>query len=283
MRKIKIIADSTCDLDPQTTRDLDVEIVPLIVIFGDKEYHDGEDITLEQLYANVASLKMMPRTAAVSPAVFTERFKKFIDQDYDIFVIGIGSTLSGTYQAAQIAATEFPAGRIRIVDSLNLSSSSGLLVMKACKLRDQGKSLEEIAKEIERLVPKVYCSFAVETLDYLYKGGRCSRAKFYFGTLLRAHPIIKVTDGKLDVYKTPKGKMIKALNELVEDFKKFLPHIDMDHIMITHSIAPEGVAYLTEELSKLVDPKCLMITRAGCVIASHCGANTIGILFIRTK
>lgn len=283
MRKIKIIADSTCDLNPETTRALDVEIIPLIVIFGDKEYRDGEDITLEQLYANVSELKMLPRTAAIAPAVFIEHFKKYIDQDYDILVTGIGSTLSGTYQAAQIAATEFPQGRIRIVDSLNLSSSSGLLVMKACKLRDEGKGLEEIAKELERLVPKVYCSFAVETLEYLYKGGRCSRTKFYVGTLLRAHPIIKVTDGKLDVYKTPKGKMVKALDELIEDFKKFLPNVDRDHIMITHSIAPEGEKYLYAELSKLVDPKCLMVTRAGCVIASHCGPNTIGILFIRTK
>ncbi len=281
MRKVKIIADSTCDLNPETTRALDVEVAPLIVIFGDKEYQDGVDITLEELYGNVEKTKMLPRTAAVSPAVFIERFKKFIDQDYDILVTGIGSTLSGTYQAAMLAATEFPKGRIRVVDSLNLSSSSGLLVLKACKLRDQGKSLDEIADHLERLVPKVYCSFAVETLEYLYKGGRCSRTKFYIGTLLRAHPIIKVTDGKLDVYKTPKGKMIKALDELVEDFKKFLPNVDMDHIMITHSIAPEGEKYLREELSKLVDPNILMVTRAGCVIASHCGPNTIGILFIR--
>jgi DegV family protein with EDD domain len=283
MRKIKIIADSTCDLNPETLRALDIEVIPLLVLFGDKEYRDGENITLEQLYQNVQTLKMMPRTAAVSPAAFIERFKVLIDQDYDIFFTGLGSTLSGTYQAALIAATEFPKGRIRIVDSLNLSTSSGLLILKACKLRDEGKSLDEIADEIQRLVPKVYCSFAVETLEYLYKGGRCSRAKFYVGTLLRAHPIIKVTDGKLDVYKTPKGKMVKALDVLVEDFKKFLPDVDMDHIMITHSIAPEGLKYLTEELSKLVDPKCLMITRAGCVIASHCGPNTIGILFIRTK
>lgn len=283
MRKIKIIADSTCDLNPETLRALDIEVIPLLVLFGDKEYRDGENITLEQLYQNVQTLKMMPRTAAVSPAAFIERFKVLIDQDYDIFFTGIGSTLSGTYQAALIAATEFPKGRIRIVDSLNLSTSSGLLILKACKLRDEGKSLDEIADEIQRLVPKVYCSFAVETLEYLYKGGRCSRTKFYVGTLLRAHPIIKVTDGKLDVYKTPKGKMVKALDVLVEDFKKFLPDVDMDHIMITHSIAPEGLKYLTEELSKLVDPKCLMITRAGCVIASHCGPNTIGILFIRTK
>ncbi len=283
MRKVKIIADSTCDLNPDTVRALDIEIVPLIVIFGDKEYFDGQNITLEQLYQNVSTLKMLPRTAAVSPAVFLETFRRYIDQDMDIFVTGIGSTLSGTYQAALIAAAEFPQGRIRVIDSLNLSSSSGLLVLKACKLRDQGKTLDEIADEIHRLVPKVYCSFAVETLEYLYKGGRCSRTKFYIGTLLRAHPIIKVTDGKLDVYKTPKGKMVKALDELVEDFKKFLPHVDMDHIMITHSIAPEGEKYLLAELSKLVDPKCLMVTRAGCVIASHCGPNTIGILFIRTK
>jgi len=165
MRKVKIIADSTCDLDPETVRALDVEIVPLIVIFGDKEYFDGQNITLEQLYENVANLKMLPRTAAVSPAVFIETFKRYIDQDMDIFVTGIGSTLSGTYQAALIAATEFPKGRIRVVDSLNLSSSSGLLVLKACKLRDEGKSLDEIADEIQRLVPKVYCSFAVETLE----------------------------------------------------------------------------------------------------------------------
>lgn len=280
MNKVKIITDSTCDLTPETIKALDIEVVPLMVLLGEKEYRDGLDIKLEQLYEYVTKTKQLPRTSAVSPGAFSVVFKKYIDEGYDLFFTGIGSALSGTYQAARLAACDFPEERIRCVDSMNLSSASGLLTMKACKLRDQGKSLKQIGDAIEALVPKVYCSFAVDTLDYLYKGGRCNGASYFIGTFLRAHPIIKVTKGRLDVYKTPKGKKIKALNELVNEFKKFLPNIDMDHVMITHSIAPEDLEYLTKELSKLVDPKIIMPTRAGCVISSHCGPNTIGILFI---
>jgi len=280
MNKVKIITDSTCDLNPETIKALDIEVVPLMVLLGEKEYRDGVDIKLEQLYEYVTKTKQLPRTSAVSPGAFGVIFKKYIDEGYDIFLTGIGSALSGTLQAARLAACDFPEDRIRIVDSMNLSSASGLLTMKACKLRDEGKSLKQIADAIEALVPKVYCSFAVDTLDYLYKGGRCNGASYFIGTFLRAHPIIKVTKGRLDVYKTPKGKKIKALNELVDDFKSHLPGIDMDHVMITHSIAPEDLEYLVKELSKLVDPKIIMPTRAGCVISSHCGPNTIGILYI---
>lgn len=280
MKKIKIITDSTCDLNPETTKELDIEVLPLTVIFGEKEYRDGVDISLEQLYENVAKTKLIPRTSAIAPGVFTAVFKKYIDEGYDVFFTGIGGLLSGTIQTARLSAVEFPPERIRIVDSANLSTGTGLLVLKAAKMRDEGKSLQEIGDGIEKLVPHVYCSFAVETLEYLYKGGRCNGASYFIGTFLRAHPIIKVTDGRMDVYKTPKGKMVKALNQLLADFKKVKDQVDLDHVMITHSIAPESLKYLLAEMSKLIDPKVIMVTRAGCVIGSHCGPNTIGILYI---
>ena len=282
MNKIKIITDSTSDLRMETYEQYDIHVLPLYVNFGEKSYKDIFEITLRDLYDRVEKTKQVPKTSAVSPAVFLEVFTKYVDEGYDILYVGIGKELSLTFKAATMAYEELGRGKIRLVDSMNLSSATGLLLMRAGELRDSGKTLDEIGDELERLAKKINTFFAVENLEFLYRGGRVSGGKYLLGTMLRAHPIIKVSEGKLSVYKTPKGKMVKALDAMLDEFHRIGPeNVDIGHVMITHAFAGDSVDYMVNKLKAMgVDDKTIYIGTAGSVIGTHCGPNTIGILFI---
>jgi DegV family protein with EDD domain len=282
MSKIKLITDSTADLRPETYKELDIEVVPLIVNIGEESLKDGVDITLDQLYKRVKEESVLPKTAAVPPIVFTEVFNKYLEQGYEIIYMGIGSTLSLAFSSAKMALEEMPGAKVRLIDSLNLSTATGALLLKAAKLRDEGKEVEEIAEEIESLVKRTRAFFAVENLNFLYRGGRVSAAKYVLGTMIKAHPIIKVENGKLGVYKTPKGKMVKALDEMLEEVRRIgVDNIDLDNIMITHAFDQDSADYMVKKLVEIGIPKkSIYVSLVGTVIGTHCGPNTIGILFI---
>ncbi len=281
MRKIKIITDSTCDLMEAEIQKYDIEVVPLLVSFGNQTYQDRIEINSKQLYSLVDKFGELPKTAARNPEYFIHVFQKYVDEGYDVLAIMLSSHLSSTFQSAYLAATEFDSERVKVVDSKNLSSGIGLVLLKAAKYRDEGKSLAEIVELLEnKIVPNVRAQFVVESLTYLHKGGRCSSTAHFFGKMLHIHPEIIVRDGKMSVYRKPRGKMIKAYDELLEMIKGDLPNVDLDCVMITHSLAPVGEHYLYTELSRLVPKESIMITEAGCVISSHCGKGTIGILYI---
>ena len=147
MNKVVILTDSTCDLDLNIIQEKNINVIPLYVCFGDKNYKDGVDINTEKLYEMVEELGYLPKTSAVSPNEFINFFAPFIDKGYDIVYLGIGSTLSSTFNNAYIASLSFPENRIFLIDSLNLSTGTGLLVLKACKYRDQNFSAAEIQKK----------------------------------------------------------------------------------------------------------------------------------------
>ena len=282
MNKVKVIVDSTCDLSPELYKEYDMEVIPLNVNFGEENYLDNVTLTPDELYAKVKEKKTLPSSAAASPAVIEEVFKKYIDKGYDIVFMGIGSTLSTNFQSATIAKTAFDDDRVVLIDTKNLSSGSGLLALKAGRLAKEGKSAKEIYDEVQPLAAKLSVQFVVDTLDYLHKGGRCSGTAKIFGHLFHIHPMIKVIDGKLVVYKKPRGTLKMASNELLNVFKEDFPNIDMENVMITHAGSSREVAdYLHAELSKMIDPKIIHETRAGCVISTHCGYGTIGILYIK--
>ena len=282
MNKVKIICDSTVDMTPELYKKYDVDVVPFHVSFGEEDFLDGQNITLEQLYEKVKEYGELPRTAAVSSAVFEEKFKEYIDQGMDIVYIGIGSSLSSAFQSAFIAKQSFPEGRVALVDSQNLSTSSAILTAHAAKLRDEGKSAVEIAEAVQKLVPNIVGQFSIEEFEYLYKGGRCSGAAKVVGTLLHIHPLLRVIDGKLLVYKKPRGPMKVAINEQLNSLKEDLPNVDQTIVFITHTgMAPGMVEWVKGEVGKLVDPKCIEITTAGAVIGSHCGPGTLGIMYLK--
>ncbi len=281
MRKIKIIADSTSDLEKDYLQKHEIEILPLGITFGDKSYEDGVNLTTSQLYNLVKETGKLPKTSAISYQSFNDTFKKWVEDEYDVLYISISSDFSSCYQNAVSASGEFE-GHVLCVDSRNLSSGIGLVILKAVKYRDEGKSLREIKELLEHtIIPNVRSQFVVDTLEYLYKGGRCSSLSYIFGKHLHIHPIILVKNGKMIVYKKPRGKIINGLNELLNIFKADLNDIDGDCVMITHSLANEYEEYLHQELLKLIPESQIMVTNAGCVVSSHCGKGTIGILYIK--
>ena len=282
MSKIKIVVDSTVDLSKELYEKYDMTIVPLNVSFGEKTFKDGVEITRDELYEDVKKYKTLPSTSAPGPQAFEEEFKKWLDKGYEVIYLGIGSTLSTSLQSANIAKNNLGSDKIHLIDSLNLSSGSGLLAMKAAKLANEGKSADEICKIIEKDVPNVVAQFTVDTLDYLHKGGRCSGTAKVIGHIFHVHPHLLVKDGKLIVYKKPRGTMKIAIDGQIEELKKALPNVQMDNIMITDAGTTDEIRnYFVKEVSKIVDPKIIRTTPAGCVISSHCGFGTIGLLFIK--
>jgi hypothetical protein len=167
MRPVALVTDSTADLSMELRKKHDIYSIPLYVLFKDETYADGIDLDPKKLYQLVLEKQMIPKTAAVSPGDFLRFFEPLVQKGYDILYLGIGSSLSATFQSARIAKSEFPPGRITLVDSKNLSSGIGLLVLKAKDMRDRGMSASEIKEELDKLVPRVRSYFAIRTLDYL--------------------------------------------------------------------------------------------------------------------
>ena len=282
MNKVRILVDACADLTKELYKEFDMDVVSCTVSFGEEIYRDGIDITLEELYQKVKEKGELPHTQGVPIGDFDEYFKKTLDAGYDVVYVGLSSKLSTTFQNAHIAMQNYPEGRIFLVDSKSLSSGIGLIAMKACKYRDEGMSAKEIAEKCAPLADKVVAQFTVETLDYLHKGGRCSGASKLLGHIFHVHPYIKVVDGSLIVYKKPRGPMRVAINEQVNELKAVMNgHLDLDHIMITHAGLDKDMEdYAKAEVKKLLPDVPLHITRAGGVIASHCGYGTVGILYI---
>lgn len=282
MNKIKIIVDSTVDLSKELYEKYDIDVIPLNVNFGTTNYKDGVNLTIDELYKKVKETNMLPSTAAPSPQDFVDIFKKYIDLGFDIIYLGLGSKFSTTFQNAFIAKQEFDEDRIYLVDSLNLSTGSGLLALRAGRLVKEGKSAKEIKEDLEKCVPNISTKFAVETLEYLHKGGRCSGASKLFGHIFHIHPIISVVDGSMIVTKKPRGLMKVAIDEMINELKADLPNIYLDDVMITNSGCSDDVInYCVSETKKLVDPSRVRETKAGCVIGSHCGYGSLGILYIK--
>lgn len=281
--KVMIIADSTCDLNKDYLKENNIVILPLHVSFpgDDKDYLDGVNLDAETVYKKVEEIGNTPKTGAANVNQFIELFQKYIDENYDIIYTGIGSGLSSSYQNAVLASQEFPEGRIEIVDSQNLSTGIGLLVCKMVDFRNEGLDVHQIAEKVRALVPLVSAKFCIDRLDYLHKGGRCSGMTKLFAHLLNLHPVAKVINGKLTVYKTPRGKYRKAVDAQIQEFLEDLPNIDLTRVFVTDSGHMDGEdEYVIQELSKHMDPSKIIHTIAGCVISSHCGPKTIGILYI---
>lgn len=274
---INILTDSCSDLTPDLKKQHNIYSIPLSVYVNDRVYKDGVDITPPELFQFVEESGRLPKTSAPSLAEFTQLYQS---APGELIFIGISSKLSATVQHATAAAQSLPDRSIRVVDSLNLSTGIGLLVLKAADLRSQGMSSEEIAKTLGCAVEKVRTSFVIDTLEYLYLGGRCSAMQNIFGSLLKIRPVIEVRkDGTLGVKEKIRGSRKHTLNTILEDFRNNLERIDLQRVFITHTGCKEDAQYLRSELSTMAPIQEILITTAGATIASHCGPNTIGVLY----
>ncbi|MGM9970790.1 MAG: DegV family protein [Anaeroplasmataceae bacterium] len=280
MSNIVIMTDSTCDLNEEDIVKYDIKVIPLYVNFLDKSYKDNVDITTKELYEMVDKYNTLPKTSAISVLDFINYFKPYLDEGKEIIYTGISSYMSSTYNNALLAVKELEAeDKIFIVDSKNLSTGIGLILLHAARLREQGLNVKEIVSKMNDVVPRVRSQFVIDTFDFLYKGGRCGSMAKIFGTMLKIKPFIAVRDGQMMVAQKPIGHK-KAMQALLDNILKNKDNLDLNTIMITHSFADDDAIYLKEELLKHIQPDELMITKAGCVISSHCGKGTIGILYI---
>ena len=283
MNKVIVMCDSTADLSPDLIAKNDIHVVPLHVTFqGDAtDYLDGVTLTSEQVYEKAEASGTTPKTGAINVFEMQEYFRPYIEQGYDIIFTGIGSGLSSTYANAVLASRQFPEGRIEVVDSWNLSTGTGLLVLKMCTYRDQGDDVHAIAEKVRKLVPFVSAKFCIDRLDYLYKGGRCSGFTMALAHMLHVHPVAKMVENKLVVYRKIRGKYRRAVDEQIREFMEDLPRIDKSAVFITDSGHMDGEdEYIREKIKAYVPEENIFHTRAGCVVSSHCGPKTIGILYI---
>lgn len=278
--EVKIFTDSTCDLTLDIIKENNISVLPLYVGFDDGTLKDGVDINAGELFKRVDECGKLPKTASPPPIDFYNMFKPYIDQGMDIVYIGISSGLSGTLQNANIAASEFPEGRIEIVDSRNLSTGIGMLVLKACDFARSGMDVHEVANKVREITSKVKTAFVIDTLDYLYMGGRCSALQNFMSGVFKIKPIVKVVDGRMILGEKVRGKREKALNTMLDNVLMDKDNIDLDRIFVTYSVGCSDADYLVTKLRENLNFGKILTSVAGCVISSHCGPNTIGIIYL---
>lgn len=279
---VKIMADSTCDLSYGMVQDYGITIVPLHIVLGDKEYLDGRDITPDKIYRWSDEYNDTPKTSAVGLREAIEAIEEIKDTNDELIIFTISEKMSVTANAFRIAAEEAElADRVSVVDSENLSTGIGLLVMEATVMARQGKSRKTILAHIEELKPRVRSSFVVDTLTYLHRGGRCSGVAALAGGVLKLHPMIVVENGAMSPGKKYRGKMEQVIMEYVRDLEESIKTAKKERIFITHSGCPSSVvSSVYNYLVKLDYFEEVVVTRAGGVISSHCGPGTLGVLFI---
>ncbi|MGN0683629.1 MAG: DegV family protein [Oscillospiraceae bacterium] len=278
MAKVKVCADSVCDLSEEMKQRYNISVVPLYVRCGEQTMRDGIEITQKDVFAHYRSTGKLCATAAVNIDDFTTFFKEQLEGYDELVLVTISSEFSSTYQNACIAAEDFP--NVRVVDSRNLSTGEGLVAIAAAKLAEQGLSADEIAEKLGEVIPRVDASFFVANVEYLHKGGRCSSIAALGANLLKLRPCIEVSDGKMKVVKKYRGSIEKTIVDYVKDRLANVEAED-DLIFITHTTSEGYVSQTAEEIKKYKQFKEIAATDAGCTVACHCGEDTLGILFIR--
>lgn len=280
--KIILVSDSSCDLSSELIKEHDIRIIPLHVNFDGVEYDDGVNIDLIKMFAKVETSGNLPKTSAISPDEFVKFFTKIREEDPEAHIIytGIGSNLSSTFQSAHLAKQIMEDDKIHLIDSQNLSTGIGLVLLKASVYRSLGWGIEKIIRKINLLIPKVKVQFVIKTLDYLRKGGRCKTLTFIIGSLLKIRPMIAVREGKLVVGRKVIGPMKKACLDMMKLFDHDIEKIDPEFVFITHCSGEESIDVLKQEVEKYNVVENLYVTQAGCTIGAHCGPGCIGILYV---
>ena len=277
---IKILSDSTCDLSPEILEANKISLVPLTVIKDGAQFKDGVTITPAEIFAHVAAGGELCSTSANSVGEYEEEFSKY-SKDYDgVLHITIGSGFSSCFQNACIAAQEFD--NVKVVDSMNLSTGQGLVVLEACRLAKECASLADLHEKVQAMTAKVEASFLIDKLTYLAKGGRCSAVAALGANLLNLKPCIDVKDGKMGVSKKYRGKYHKCLAEYVKERLADRDDIRRDVLFVTKtSVTDEEYAAVMEAVKEYGNFETVYETNAGCTVSCHCGPETLGVLFVR--
>lgn len=281
MSKVIITSDSTSDLSPAIVEELNIQVIPLYINIGDDSYKDGVEITPKEIFEKFNKDGVLPRTSAISFYDLKVFFEKLLNEGYEIIHFSISSLFSSTHQNSINAANALDPDKITFIDSLNLSTGIGHSVMRAAELARDGLSRKEIVKEIEALIPKINTSFVIDTLTYLWKGGRCSGLSAMGANLLQLKPCIEVIEGTMKVGKKYRGSLERCLNAYVDERLTDLDKISPKRIFITHTSQDEE---LVQKIKEKIESKNyfeeVLVTSAGGTISCHCGPGTLGVVYI---
>lgn len=278
--KIKIISDSTCDLPQEVLEKYDISMMPLTVIKDGQQFTDGVNITPAEIFAHVAAGGDLCSTAAINIGEYEEFFAKY-SKEYDgIIHINISSEFSSCHQNARLAAEDYD--NVRVIDSRNLSTGQGLVVLKACELAANCDDLNVIEEQLKAFTEKVEASFLLDRLDYMVKGGRCSAAAALGANLLNLKPCIEVKNGKMGVVKKYRGNYAKCLSSYVKDRLAGRDDIDKGTLFVTRTpVSEECFRAVEETVAQYNDFETTYWNEAGCTVSCHCGPGTLGVLFVR--
>jgi len=278
--KIKILSDSTCDLSPELLAQHDIDLARLSVIKDGEAFLDGLTITPADIFAHVAAGGDLCSTNAFNIDGYHALFAKYSGEYDGIIHINIGSNFSCCYQNACIAAEDFP--NVRVIDSQNLSTGQGHVVLEACRLAKTCDDLDEIAQKLREFTPKVEASFLLDQLKYMVKGGRCSSVAALGANLLNLKPCIEVRDGKMSVVKKYRGSFPKCLSNYVKDRLADREDIVRNELFLTYTpVTDESLAAVKEAIDAYGNFETVYETTAGCTVSCHCGPATLGVLFVR--
>lgn len=280
MKRIRIVADSTCDLSKELIEKYDINIIPLCIMLGDNTFLDGVDITPEEIYKWSDENKTTPKTSAVPFDKIEETLKPMVEAGDDIIFIGISEEMSSTCNRIRIFAEDAEYDRIFVINSKNLSTGIGLQALRAAELRDMGKSAEEIVADIENSRDRVRASFVIDTPTFLARGGRCTAVEAFMASALKIHPEIVVKDGKMGAGRKVRGKPALAVSAYVDGLMPIIKNAEPHRVFVTHSGSDREIIDSVKarlEALNLFDE--ILETQAGGVISSHCGPNTLGVLF----
>jgi len=278
--KIILSADSTCDLGEELKQKYNVEYFPYHIMLDGIDYLDNVNITADELFQAYFDRKVLPVTGAVNVDEYLNHFKKWVDEGFEVIHISLGHAISSSYQNCCIAAEEL--GHVYVVDSCNLSTGMGHLVIDAAEMIAAGMEAKEIAEKLRATTPRVHVSFVLDTLEFLHAGGRCSALAAFGANLFNLKPSIEVNnaDGSMNVGKKYRGKLEKVIIDYACDQMKKYPNIDTRKLFITHSgMDHELYESVRDAVNEIVHFDNIYFTRASCTISSHCGPNCIGVLF----
>lgn len=276
---VRILTDSTCDLSDELIEEFGITVIPLNIIMGDKSFRDGVDAKQAEIFAWADANKTTPKTSAPDLGLVEETLKPFQEAGDEVVYLGIGADLSSTLQTIRLAAEDLGYDKVYAIDSMNLSTGVGLQVLRAADYAKAGMSGAEIRDKIEASRDRVRASFCIDTLTYLHRGGRCSAVAALFGAALMLKPMIAVKNGKMGVAKKYRGKIRKVLKEYAKELEPELRNAETDRVFITHTASDETAEEIRSYVESLGIFEHVYTTKAGGVIASHCGPGTLGILF----
>lgn len=278
-KPVYITADSTCDLSPELLERFQIKIAPLHVLIGEEDYLDGVNFTPEMIYERYEKEKILPCTAAVTPQEFVDFFTPLLEAGYEVVHLDISSRMSGTYQNAAIVAQDLPG--VYPVDTQQLTTGIAQMLVVACRMRDNGMDAASIAKAMPALIPKVDTSFVIDTLEYMWKGGRCTGVAAFGANLLKLKPCIEMRDGKLEICKKYRGNIFKVYEKFISERmagKKV--RTDFVFISTSNDLTPEVQERVRTVIRQAAPVKEVCFTRTSCTVSSHCGPGTLGLMFM---